>query len=82
MSKIQDKDEKPILSWCSRCHMKFVPLGEVLVWGKLYPAMEVKKPNGQIEFLPETVEIVKALCEKCMIEFNSKKFDKDNQHDK
>lgn len=67
--------EKQILSFCARCHRKFQPLGEVLEWGKKYPEMRVKHINGEEEFMPETVEIRKAICEECMVEFNKKKFD-------
>jgi hypothetical protein len=69
------KEAKPMLSFCARCHRKFVPLGEVLVWGKKYPEMRVRFISGKEETLPETVEIVKALCEECMVEYNKKKFD-------
>ena len=66
------------LSFCSRCHKRFEEMGEVLEWGKFYPASQVKHLDGRKEFIPDTWEIRKALCKSCMAEVNSKKFDKEN----
>jgi hypothetical protein len=67
--------EKELLSWCFRCHRQFEEFGEVLKFGKIYPACRVKYIDGTEKYLPEQKEIVEALCKNCMIEVNSKKFD-------
>ncbi len=67
--------KEELLYFCVRCHRKFEEFGEILKWGKHYPAMRVKHVDGTEEILPETLEIVEALCKKCMVEVNSKKFD-------
>ena len=67
--------EKELLSWCHRCHRKFEEMGEILKWGKHYPACRVKHIDGTEENLPESMEIVEAICKSCMVEVNSNKFE-------
>jgi len=67
--------DKKILRYCVRCHREFEEMGEVLKWGKYYPACQIKHIDGREEFHPDTWEIVEALCKDCMVEVNSKKFD-------
>ena len=66
---------KELLSWCFRCHRKFEEMGEVLKWGKHYPACRVKHIDGTEENLPESMEIIEAICKECMVEVNRKRFD-------
>lgn len=70
--------EKKLLYFCSRCHLKFQPMGEVLAWGKHYPSYQVKwKERGEwhVKIIPAENEIKEALCENCMVEVSKKKFD-------
>ena len=67
---------KELLSWCFRCHREFEEMGEVLKWGKHYPACRVKHIDGTEELLAESMEIVEAICKECMVDVNSKNFDK------
>lgn len=67
--------EKEILSFCTRCHLRFQEMGEVLEYGKFYPGGWVRRDTGEQETRPDTWEIKKALCKKCMVEVNSKIFD-------
>lgn len=71
----QDMKKEELLSWCFRCHRKFQEMGEVLKWGKHYPTCRLKHIDGTEENLPESVEIVEAICKECMVEVNRKKFD-------
>ena len=75
------KKEKELLSWCFRCHRKFEEIGEVLKWGKHYPACRVRHVDGTEEILPESMEIVEAVCKDCMVEINRKKFDENLQNE-
>ena len=43
---------------------------EVLKWGKHYPACRVKHIDGTEENLPESMEIIEAVCKNCMVEIN------------
>jgi len=67
--------KEELLSWCFRCHRKFEEMGEVLKWGKHYPACRVKHIDGTEENLPESMEIIEAICKDCMVEVNRKKYD-------
>ena len=82
--KVNDKGDRvwslqapkeEILYFCSRCHLKFQVMGEVLEWGKTYPAYTIKSKDGTIENRPENREIKKALCKTCMIEVGKSNFD-------
>jgi hypothetical protein len=71
-----------LLFWCSRCHQKFQPMGEVLIWGKTYPEHKITKDKGEgkdprftNEVIKESREIKKALCKCCMLEVAKKEYD-------